>query len=410
MRFILCFILGLAWTVSAAHGSVSSLVADTRSGFILESHNADEQRPPASLTKLMTLYLTFGALHDGLISMNDKLPVSEHAAAQPKSKIGVIAGDTITVHEAILALIIKSANDVAVVVAEALAGDEERFADLMTKTARTLGLNHTTFKNASGLHAEGQETTARDMAVLSMALIEHYPEYYKLFATPSFTYRGQTYMSHNAVLDQYEGAEGLKTGFVSAVGYNIVSTAKQGENRLVSVVIGEKNPSRRDLRSMRLLDKGFRQVDIQKRAQADGSLHRAFNPLNRKAFIAKPPRDIYRPILQAGLALTRQKLRTLKPVSPPITQIAAVSDTGPEQGDAWGIQVGAFEGQDKARRIAEEAVALLGVINKEILTPRANNRFFRSRIIGFKNQNEAHNACRRLKNASWQCFAVAPRT
>lgn len=406
----MCFlILGVCWTVSAARATVSSLVADTRSGFVLESHNADEPLPPASLAKVMTLYLTFGALEDGLISMDDKLPISEHAARQPKSKIGVVAGDTITVHDAILALIIKSANDVAVVVAEALAGDEDRFADLMTQTARTLGLNHTTFKNASGLHADGQETTARDMAVLSMALIEHYPQYYALFSTPSFTYRGQTYASHNAVLDQYEGAEGLKTGFVSAVGYNIISTAKQGDTRLVSVVIGEKNPSRRDLRAMRLLDKGFRQVEIQRRAQADGSLHRAFNPLNRKAFIAKPPQDMYRPTLQAGLALTRQKLRALPVMSQPV-QVAVVADAGPEQGDAWGIQVGAFEGQDKARRIAEEAVALLGVINKEILTPRANNRFFRSRIIGFKNQNEAHNACRRLQNASWQCFAVAPRT
>lgn len=391
-----------------ANAVVSTLIADTRSGFVLESQNASIQQPPASLTKLMTLYLTFSALDKGLLKMDDSLPISVQAAKQPRSNIGLKAGDTITVREAVMALIIKSANDVAVVVAEALAQDEGRFAELMTRTASGLGLKDTVFKNASGLHKEGQVSTARDMAVLTMALITHYPQYYALFSEQSFQYKGKTYYSHNNVLQQYEGAEGLKTGFVSAVGYNIISTAKQGDCRLVSVVIGEDNQNRRDLRAMRLLDKGFQQVAIQEKAQAEGRLKGAFNPLNRKAFIGRPPEEIFLPTMMTCIPQSQKKVKRLALAPKLEMPVRNVIDASIPQGDAsWAIQVGAFEGQDKAWQIAKKALTLLG-INKEIKTPRANERFFRSRIEGFGNKQEASNACRRLKDARWQCFEVAP--
>jgi len=409
MRYIYGVIFGMLMGLAfASHATVSSLVADTKSGFVIESEEATLQQPPASLTKLMTLYLMFGALDSGLLKMDDPLPISEYAAAQPKSKIDVVPGETISAREAVMALIIKSANDVAVVVAEALAQDEDRFAELMTRTAQALGLRHTVFKNASGLHVDGQVSTARDMAILTMAIISHYPEYYRLFAEPSFSYKGQTYYSHNALLQQYEGAEGLKTGYVSAVGYNIVSTARQGDVRLVSVVIGEDTPNKRDLRAMRLLDKGFHQVDIQKRAEASGRLKSAFNPLNRRAFMSNPPSAVFLPTLKFGISNCRKKLASLKKKSMPVVRVSKSEPISTvEQGDNWSIQVGAFEGEDKARRTAEQAASILGTQNKEIITPRANNHFFRSRIQGFS-QAEAHNACRRLKDASWQCFAVAP--
>lgn len=411
--FLMMFV-AFVWGQSfSADAGVSTLVADTKSGFIIESKEAALPRPPASLTKLMTLYLTFGALESGLLTMDQALPISEHAAAQPKSKIYVRAGDTITVREAILALIIKSANDVAVVVAEALAPSEEDFADLMTRTAQSLGLTDTVFKNASGLHVPGQVTTARDMAVLTMALIEHYPQYYDLFSTPSFSYKGQKYGTHNIVLQQYEGAEGLKTGFVSAVGYNIISTAKQGDTRLVSVVIGDESPLKRDLRAMRLLDKGFHQVAVQRRAEATGRLKAPFNPLNRKAFIARPPAQMYVPIMEASLKQTKSRamiaLNNPKPVETKLAQAPRVLDTSIEQGDSWAIQVGAFEGRDKARQIAQKALTVLGISNKEIQTPKANNQFFRSRILGFSNKDEAFKACKLLQNQSWQCFLVSPQ-
>ena len=391
-----------------ASANVSTLVADTKSGFILKSDNATDPKPPASLTKLMTLYLTFGALDSGVLSWDDQLPVSEKAAAQPKSKIGVVAGETISVRDAVSALIIKSANDVAVVVAEALGQDEDHFADMMTRTAKGLGLNDTTFKNASGLHEAGQVSTAKDMAILTMALIAHYPKYYELFSMPSFTYKGQTYHSHNTVLQQYEGAEGLKTGYVSAVGYNIISTAKKGDSRLVSVVIGEATPLKRDLKAMRLLDKGFHQVDIQRRAEADGRLKSAFNPLNRRAFISKPPVEIFVPLMKLSWQQSQKKVVGLSPKKI-VAIVPEIADTGVEQGDNWAIQVGAFEGEQKARQTAEKAMNILGANGKEIITPKADNRFFRSRIQGFS-QKEAQKACQRLlKGTGWQCFPVAPQ-
>ena len=407
MRFWVFALLSVLW-VGTARAGVSSLVADVRSGFVLESHEANIPQPPASLTKVMTLYLLFGAVDGGILHWDDALPISEKAAAQPKSKLGLVAGETISVREAAKALIVKSANDVAVVVAEALGQSEDRFAEMMTQTAKGLGLKDTVFKNASGLHVNGQVSTARDMAVLTMALITHFPKAYALFSEPSCAYKGQTYHSHNTVLKQYEGAEGLKTGFVSAVGYNIISTAKHGDARLVSVVIGEENATQRDVRAMRLLDKGFRQVDIQQKAQAEGRLKRAFNPLNRRAFIGPSPVGILLPAMKTCVDLSRRKCQEIaaKPVKRPV---AVLTPAETEQGDSWTIQVGAFEGQDKARRIAEEAIGVLGASQKEIITPRADNRFFRSRIRGFTHQ-EADRACQRLKDARWPCFTVAPNT
>ena len=406
IRKIFLWTVMVLWGVSANAG-ISTLVADTKSGFIIKADNAAEPKPPASLTKLMTLYLTFGALDSGILSWEDRLPISEKAAAQPKSKIGVVAGETISVRDAVAALIIKSANDVAVVVAEALARDEAHFADMMTRTARGLGLNDTVFKNASGLHEEGQVSTAKDMAILTMALINHYPAYYDLFTRPSFTYKGETYHSHNTVLQQYEGADGLKTGYVSAVGYNVISTAKKGDTRLVSIVIGESSPLKRDLRAMRLLDKGFHQVDVQRRAEADGRLKSAFNPLNRRAFIAKSPVEVFVPVMKQAWRQSQKKVAYLpKKKSLPVV---VEPDTGVEQGDNWAIQVGAFEGEQKARQTAERAMDILGAAGKKIQTPQANNRFFRSRIQGFS-QREARQACERLlQGTGWQCFPVAPK-
>ncbi len=262
--------------------SVSTLVADTKSGLILASNNATEQQYPASLTKVMTLYMTFSAIERGILKMEDRLPVSLKAAKQPRSKLYVRAGQTISVKDAIMALIIKSANDVAVVLAEALAPSEEEFARMMTKTAKNLGLRGTTFKNASGLHNPDQVTTAQDMAILTMAMIHHFPQYYKLFSKKSFTYKGKIYRSHNHVQKRYAGAEGLKTGYISAVGYNIISTAKRNNNRLVSVVIGGDTVAQRDRQAMKLLDNGFSKIDQHKNQQDKQKL------LNKKALLEKP--------------------------------------------------------------------------------------------------------------------------
>ena len=266
----------------ASQADVSTLVADTKSGLILASKNATQPQYPASLTKVMTLYMTFSAIERGILKMEDRLPVSLKASKQPRSKLYVRPGQTISVKDAIMALIIKSANDVAVVLAESLAPSEEEFARMMTKTARNLGLKSTTFKNASGLHNPDQVTTAQDMAILTMAMIHHFPQYYKLFSKKSFTYNGRVYRSHNHVQKKYAGAEGLKTGYISAVGYNIISTAKRNDNRLVSVVIGGDTVAQRDRQAIRLLDNGFSKINKHKTKNSSDNL------LSKKALLKKP--------------------------------------------------------------------------------------------------------------------------
>lgn len=322
MRFfsiLLCCIALFFANMSKAE--VSTLVADTKSGLILSAKNASTPKYPASLTKVMTLYLTFNALENGLLKMDDRLPVSYKAASQPRSKLYVKAGETIRVRDAIMALIIISANDVAVVLAEALAPSEEKFAEMMTSTAHDLGLKDTTFKNASGLHNPEQVTTAQDMAILAMAVINHFPKYYKLFAAETFNYRGKIYKTHNHVKKKYVGAEGLKTGFISAVGYNIISTAKRSNHRLVSVVIGQNTIALRDKQAMNLLDTGF--IKIKKQTNTVNRLKKQSgkSALNKTAVLSKPDMSPYLDMMCKRLDETvktttpreRQRLMALAP-------------------------------------------------------------------------------------------------
>lgn len=302
--FVLLFFFVFGWAANA-ESAVSSLVADTSSGLIYESKNASVRQYPASLTKVMTLYLTFNALENGLLKMEDKLPISAHAAKQPRSKMFLKQGDTIRVKDAVMALIIKSANDAAVVLAEALAPSEADFAKMMTDVARQLGLKNTQFRNASGLHHPEQVTTARDMAVLTIALINHFPQYYKLFSKGSFWYRGKEYKTHNRVTQKYAGAEGLKTGYVAAVGYNIISTAKRKNNRLVSVVIGQKTGAIRDKQVMGLLDRGFTATQKPRSVLQKLKNQGKYTSLNNT--IKKPNMAKYLKIMQKRLASTKKK-------------------------------------------------------------------------------------------------------
>lgn len=318
MRLCKLFIFAVSLCISiSSFASVSTLVADTKSGLILASKNATLQQYPASLTKVMTLYMTFSAIDKGILKMDDKLPVSLKAARQPRSKLYVKAGQTISVKDAIMALIIISANDVAVVLAESLAPNETEFAKMMTKTARELGLKNTTFKNASGLHNKGQVTTAQDMAILTMAMIHHFPHYYKLFSEKTFEYNGKTYRSHNHVQKKYEGAEGLKTGYISAVGYNIISTAKRNDSRLVSVVIGQDTVALRDRQAMRLLDKGFSNIEKHKAKSSNKNI------LNKTAILKQPNMldqlqvmaDRLDNVIKSPNPINRSKLLALNPFS-----------------------------------------------------------------------------------------------
>ncbi|MFD1696543.1 D-alanyl-D-alanine carboxypeptidase family protein [Roseibium aestuarii] len=249
-------LLSLAPSTAAARG-YSELVVDLGTGRELHAVAADEARYPASLTKMMTLYLLFDEVAQGRLTLNSPLSVSAHAAAQPPSRLGLKAGDTITVEDAARAMAVKSANDVAVVVAEAISGSEEAFARKMTATAQALGMRRTRFRNASGLPDPAHVSTARDMALLGRALKTRYAQYAPFFRARQFTWRGRSFEATNNLLGRVDGVDGLKTGYTRDAGYNLVATGRQGGARRLVVVMGGSSESARDRRVTELLQGGF---------------------------------------------------------------------------------------------------------------------------------------------------------
>src|SRR5215470_10725342 len=247
--------------------TAAAIVVDAESGNVLYDSNSGARTYPASLTKMMTLYLLFEAIEAKQVKLDDTLPVSAHAAVQPATDLGLRAGQGISVEKAILGLIVHSANDVAVVVAEALGGTESQFAAMMTKKARQLGMTSTTYRNASGLPDPGQLTSARDMAVLARALITRFPGFYPYFATESFTYLGRVYTTHNRLVMHYPGADGLKTGYIRASGYNVATSATRNGRRIVAVIMGGRSAFARDAQMMALLDQGFALVAQEPKTQ-----------------------------------------------------------------------------------------------------------------------------------------------
>lgn len=256
-------VLLVAAAVQPARAGVSaSLIIDADSGVVLHEQNADTITYPASLTKVMTLYLLFEALDQRRLSLHQRLPVSDHAASQPPTKMGLRPGDSISVDDAILAMVTKSANDVAVIVAEAIGGSEWRFASMMTAKARQLGMAHTVFRNASGLPDDYQITTARDMALLGRAVLRDFPHHYGYFSTSSFRYGRASHRNHNRLLGQYQGLDGIKTGYIRASGFNLIASAERGGRRLVGVVLGGRSAAQRNDQMANLLDDGFEALGV----------------------------------------------------------------------------------------------------------------------------------------------------
>jgi D-alanyl-D-alanine carboxypeptidase len=269
-RFARRLIAGAAFVAclpAAAHAQIgsyryASIIVDNGSGRVTEAVNADALRYPASLTKLMTLYVTFEALRDHRISLGQAVPVSPHAASMQPSKLGLVPGTYITVEQAILAIVTKSANDAACALGELVGGDEDRFAQIMTIRAHALGMTHSTFRNASGLPDPEQMTTARDLAVLAHHLITDFPEQYHYFSVPNFVFHGRDIPNHDRMLTDYEGADGLKTGYTVAAGHNLVTSAVRGGVRMIGVVMGAASNPERDIHMATLLDNGFTQMGV----------------------------------------------------------------------------------------------------------------------------------------------------
>jgi D-alanyl-D-alanine carboxypeptidase len=232
----------------------AAIVVDANSGKVLDTANPDSPRHPASLTKIMTLYVLFEELNAGKFKLDSRLTASAHAAAQEPSKLGLEPGQTIEVEDAIKAIVTKSANDVAVVVAEAIGGTEDEFARIMTRKAHALGMTHTTYVNASGLPNDAQITTARDLALLGRAIQDDFPKYYRYFSTLTFQYHGASVRNHNHLLGRVEGVDGIKTGYTRASGFNLVSSVRRGDRRIVAVVLGGSSSGARDARMRSLIE------------------------------------------------------------------------------------------------------------------------------------------------------------
>ena len=262
---LLCLFLGLS--ALPAHAVINqkspkyaALMMDANTGEVFYARNADARRYPASLTKMMTLYLTFEALANGKIKLTDQMPVSAHAAAQPQTNISLRKGQTIPVEAAIKNLVVRSANDAAVVIAEYIGGTQWDFALMMTAKARELGMKNTVFRNPHGLPDTKQFTTARDMATLGIALRRDYPQFYPYFKTEVSTWNGVRYGSHNRVMLRYQGVDGIKTGYINMSGFNVVSSIQRDGHSIIGVVMGGQTGSDRDQHMMALLDKTFETI------------------------------------------------------------------------------------------------------------------------------------------------------
>lgn len=253
-------IAGLALVLAAFAGDgvvaapKAAIVVNAKSGKVLYSDQADAQRYPASLTKMMTLYMLFEAVNSNKMTLRTEIGMSAHCAAQPPSKLGMKPGETIKARDAILALVTKSANDVACAVGERIGGSESAFAEAMTARAQRLGMTRTVFRNASGLPDPGQVTTARDMATLGRALQRDYPRSFRYFDTKSFRWNGKTYRNHNKLLGRVNGVDGIKTGYTRASGYNLVCSAERGRHEIIAVVLGGNTGRARDARMTALIE------------------------------------------------------------------------------------------------------------------------------------------------------------
>ena len=244
----------------------ADIVVDANTGDVLHSTNADATRHPASLTKIMTLYMLFERLESGQMTLETQMPVSAFAAAKPPTKLGLKAGQTLKVEDAIKALITKSANDAATVIAEALAGSEAEFGRQMTAKARSLRMNRTVYRNASGLPDPAQITTARDQALLGLAIQDRFPRYYQYFKTQSFVYRGVRMSNHNRLLGSVHGVHGIKTGYIRASGFNLVTAIERGDRRVVAVVLGGTSAGARDARMRKLIGDKFQLASTRRTA------------------------------------------------------------------------------------------------------------------------------------------------
>lgn len=439
---------------AAPNNRYASIVMDAETGQILSQSNPDKQLYPASLTKVMTLLLTFEALENGTLSLRDRVTMSRRAVNMSPSKIGLPVGASLRVEDAIYALVTKSANDVAVALAEKVGESEPRFATMMTRKAREIGMNRTRFVNASGWHDPAQVSSARDMAILARYVIYRYPQYYHYFSTKNFSFQGRNYHNHNRLMSEYAGMDGMKTGYVAASGFNLVASAKRGNKRLIGVVFGGRSTASRNAQMASLLDKGFSgKISGEEQLVASATPPVALKP--RVVPGRKPVNEISLAAIKtvapaAGTPAAVAQTQTpavmsnmlqsdtlselggqgdfdpaeTKRVETGLMAIAAITDDAHKQPGQpaaaitedisrldrpWAIQIGAFSSRvqtDKALRAAITTLPSSLTTNAQpMIVPlkTAEGWMFRGRLSGYTKE-QAASACARLRS----CLTVSP--
>ncbi len=396
LAFLLAF--PLAAGHSAAAATYTSILMDSDSGQVLAEMNPDTITYPASLTKVMTLYVTFEELRAGRLTLDSKLVASDHAAGQSPSKLGLKTGESITVEQLILGIVTKSANDAASVLAEGVSGSESAFAQRLTRTAQKLGMSATQFRNASGLPDPEQVTTARDMAVMARAVIRDFPEYYPYFSTETFKFKGLVHHNHNKLLKTYPGMDGLKTGYIRASGFNLIATAARDGRRLIGVIMGGRSPAARNVQMKQLLNAGF------------------LKQTTRLAALDGKPSPAAGAELQAAAAPTAQPVPQSSDVAsnanPDMKPAAATAAAKlPTADPRWGIQVGAFSrfvtAHLAATRAARNAPRLLSRSKVTIDTAgKGGDTVYRARLMGLS-ESRARKACEVLTAKKFDCLTIA---
>ncbi|WP_170984473.1 D-alanyl-D-alanine carboxypeptidase [Rhodoligotrophos defluvii] len=455
-------VLQLATGAQAAERD-AALAVDAATGKIIFGRNIDAPRYPASLTKVMTLYILFQELRAGRMKLNSPIVMSKHAASMPPSKLGIAPGRSIRVDAAIRVLVTKSANDVAVAVAEAISGSETAFAARMTQVARSLGMSRTQFRNASGLPNPDQVTTARDLATLGLRIQRDFPEYYKYFGISSATVAGKTFRTHNRLIGKYRGTDGIKTGYINASGFNLLASVRRDGRHLVGVVMGGKTAASRNRAMTSMLDEAFKRVPARRnysiaayagaspdREPAAGLVAAAPVPEKKPILAAAAPQPGQTATIASSAGPAQAQASTQNAAKPvvtsntaaptvaanaatPLTMAALVAATATDdielaeeeesemdEGDTgrndagWLIQVGAFPTESGAeQRLATvKATGLPPLRGKpgftEMAQLDAQRSIFRARFSGFTQQS-AREACRALSQKSIDCLALSPR-
>lgn len=424
-------------TPASANSGYSAYVIDARTGQVLHSRNADARRYPASLTKMMSIYLVFEAMESGRINRNSRIPISARAAAEPPTKLGLKAGSTVRVEDAILAMITRSANDVSTAVGEFIGGSEANFARMMTAKAKQLGMNSTQYRNAHGLPNPQQYTTARDQAILGVALREHFPQHYAYFSTRSFTFGKKRIGNHNRLLGRIEGVDGIKTGYTRASGFNLVSSVRSDGRSIVATVMGGKSARSRDDQMAGLI----REYLPKAARKGGGGLIASRKPVPGTpavAAVALPHRNIPMPSFRPGgevdiqvtaylqtqaaapvaaAAAAALPARVTPPAPVPVPAAAsadrfAVDDvtTAAIPSSGWAVQIGSSPSRSEALatlvRAGKQASGVLGDANAFIEEfDNKGTLYYRARF-GFSSKNKAQGACNALKKQRIDCFAA----